>query len=218
MEYRDNDKGVFPLQQIEELSSKRVYLRYKKGENVCKHGAYNSSIIFINRGLVRIYRDEMHTSSTLFLKKDGDLIGLETLFTREVFLYSAEALSELDVTLYDCKRFKEYLLKEPEMAKEVIKRINIDIAGILDRLYSLSTKHVYGRLAELLLFLEHKIYASNPFRLTLSKTDLAEITATSKESMSRLFQELKRDGIITEKDHSIEIVDEEKLKRISETG
>ena len=87
-----------------------------------------------------------------------------------------------------------------------------------DRIASFSNKQLHGRFAELLLDLQQDIYKSNPFTLTLSKTDLAKILSTSKESVSRLFTALKKDQIIKESNHDIHIMKLDKLKRISETG
>ena len=77
---------------------------------------------------------------------------------------------------------------------------------------------MHGRFAELLLDLHQDIYKSNPFKLTLSKTDLAKILSTSKESVSRLFTALKKDQILKENNHDIHIMNLDRLRRISEKG
>ncbi|MEP1095195.1 MAG: Crp/Fnr family transcriptional regulator [Cyclobacteriaceae bacterium] len=207
-----------PESAIIQFDANRIELEYKKGESICKQGSFASSIICIRSGIVKIYKEGSHISSTLSLKNAGGILGLQSLFGKGVYHYSAEALTDTEICLIDMATFKKLLKENPDFATEVIQYINEELIGMSDQLHSFSTKHIHGRLAELLLFLHQDIYHSNPFKLTLSKTDLSEILGTSKESISRLFKELKNDGIIKESNRSIHILDESRLKRISLTG
>ncbi|MCF6353019.1 MAG: Crp/Fnr family transcriptional regulator [Cyclobacteriaceae bacterium] len=200
------------------MNKLRVQLSYKRGESICKQGAFASSIICIHSGLVKVHKEKANASFTLLLKKQGEVIGLQALFNEGIYHSSAEALTDTNTCSIDLPVFQQLLLENPKFSVEVIKSINEELMEVFDRLFSLSTKHVHGRLAEFLLYLKNNVYKSNPFYLTLSKTDMAEILGTSKESMSRLFKELKKDKIIEEFEHSIKIISEAKLNRISITG
>ncbi len=211
-------KDILLDTEAERLNKNRVELKYKKGETICKQGSFASSIICIRSGLVKIYKENDSSTSTLALKKKGDIIGLQSLYSNGFYHFSAEALSDTQVCLIDMVEFKELIIDNVSFAKEMIRYINQDVINMFDQLFSFSTKHIHGRLAELLIHLNEEIYQSNPFELTLSKTDVAQILGTSKESVSRLFKELKLDGIIEESDHIVKILDNKRLNRISNTG
>lgn len=74
-------------------------------------------------------------------------------------------------------------------------------------MFSLTTKQIDGRFSELLVFLSNEFYQSNPFRLTVSRKEIAELISTSPESVSRLISKFKNQGIIRGKGQNIEIVD-----------
>ena len=156
--------------------------------------------------------------STLLLKKQCDMIGLQSLFTNGILQYSAEALSDIQACFVDIQTIENLFSENVDCAKEMMQYVNKDMITMFDKVYSFSTKHIHGRLAELLLYLHKNIYGTNPFKLTLSKTDLSEILGTSKESVSRMFKELKQDKILKESHHTIEILDFARLKMISHTG
>ena len=200
------------------IDQHRTELSYNKGESLCKQGAFLSNIIFIRSGLVKICINNHEDSTILFLGKAGTFIGLPSLYGEEILHYSAKALTETQACLINVAAFKDTLSENCAFASDVIKIINKDVVASFERISSISTKQLHGRLAELLLHLEKDIYRKNPFLLTLTKSDLADILSTSKESVSRLFSEFKRDGIIKEYRHQIDILDHEKLTRISRTG
>jgi CRP-like cAMP-binding protein len=210
--------GALSEEQLSIVDENRTELIYKKGENLCKQGAFISNVIFIQSGLVKLYVENYDSTAIIFLKSGGSFLGLSSLFGNGVHHYSAEALSETKVCNINFDTVKNILKENSSFGIDVINIINKDMILAFDRIASFSNKQLHGRFAELLLHLQEEIYESNPFRLTLSKTDLAKILSTSKESVSRLFSSLKKDEIIKENNHSIHIIKLDRLKRISETG
>ena len=204
--------------ELTEIDNNRTELVYKKGESLCKQGAFISNLIFIRSGLVKLYVENNDATSILFLKDGGSFIGLPSLYGDGVNHYSAEALVETKACLINISVVKKILIDNCLFGTDIIKIINKDMVIAFDRISSFSNKQLHGRFAELLLYLQTEIYKENPFTLTLTKADLAKILSTSKESISRLFSSLKKDKIIKESKHNIHIMKLAKLKRISQTG
>ena len=215
---REEHFNALSKEELGEIDDNRTELVYKKGEILYKQGAFISKLIFIRSGLVKLYVDSNNSTSILFLKDGGSFIGLPSLYGDEVHQYSAEALLETRVCEINFSIIKKLLTKNCVFGTDVIKMINKDLSIAFDRISSFSNKQLHGRLAELLLYLEADIYKSNPFKLTLTKTDLANMLSTSKESVSRLMSSLKKDQIIEERKHNIHIINPDRLRRISETG
>jgi CRP-like cAMP-binding protein len=74
-----------------------------------------------------------------------------------------------------------------------------------------------GRMAECLLYLSEVILENNEIE-HISKQDLAEITAMTKESAIRVLKEFKDDGIIENSNKRLEILDKPALKQIALYG
>jgi len=81
-------------------------------------------------------------------------------------------------------------------------------------MFSLTTKQIDARFSELLLYMRNVLYASNPFKLTISRKEIAGLISTSPESVSRLISDFKDKGIIAGKGQTIEILDDSKLEGI----
>jgi CRP-like cAMP-binding protein len=66
----------------------------------------------------------------------------------------------------------------------------------------------------LLLFLSNVFYQTNPFGLTISRREIAELISTTPESVSRLISKFKSEGIIAGTGHTIEIKNLEALEAL----
>ena len=101
--------GPFKALTNEELAlvdKNRTELTYRKGELLCKQGAFISNTIFIKKGLVKIYLESNDHPIILSLEKDGYFIKnavYEKISNGKTFLCTkCEALTV--VTNLDIKR------------------------------------------------------------------------------------------------------------------
>lgn len=205
-------------EQMARVDKGRTELTYAKGETVCKQGAFISNIIFIKEGLAKFYLDTKPNPTVISVEKNGYFIGLQSLFENNVYQFSVEALEDEEVCLIDIKIFEELLTENAAFAAATIKYLNFDMIKLYDRLQSVTQKQIHGRFAEFLLYLKNNIYEQNPFELSISKRDMADIISTSHESISRMCTQLKNEGIIEEKGRIIRVLNEEKLEQISKFG
>ena len=72
-----------------------------------------------------------------------------------------------------------------------------------------------GKLADILLFLSEKVYRNLTFHIALSRSDLAELTHMSTESVTRIISRFKKMKILKVSGKIYEIVNIEKLKELS---
>lgn len=205
-------------EQMALVDQNRTELTYNKGETICKQGSFISNMLFIKKGLVKFYLETKPTPTVISVEKNGYFIGLQSLTGQSVFHYSAEALEDTELCLVNIEVFKKLLEENARFATGIIEYINNDMIKLYERFHSIAHKQIHGRFAELLLYLKDSIYQQNPFALSISKKDMADIISTSNESVSRLCSELKKEGIIEEKGRTITVVDEDKLKQISKFG
>ena len=70
----------------------------------------------------------------------------------------------------------------------------------------------------MLLYLYKGIYKTNPFFLTVSRQDMADLASMTKESMIRIIKEFKDAGILNIDGNQVRIMNEKALINISETG
>lgn len=218
----NNKSECFRLLNTDELNfadSNRAEIHYNKGEMIAKQGNFYTHIMYIQNGMVKVYK-EMPDGSNLILNffTTGSLIGLPFLFKNNVLDYSVSAIEETLICSIDRKAFEKLIQENGIFAAEVVNQLNHCTLYNYDRIVSLTHKQINGRFADTLLYLSREIYKSNKFKLTLSRKDLAEYTGVSVMSVIRVIKDFKADGIIDIQGNQIEIIKPSALENISKTG
>ena len=74
------------------------------------------------------------------------------------------------------------------------------------------------KIADVLLEFSDKIYGSDIFAIPLNQEDLGNLVDSSRESISRVFNEFEKDGIIKISGKKVEILNKKSLLLISANG
>ena len=203
---------------IELLNKHRVEVKYNKGENVCKQGSFANHLIYIKRGLTKSYLEDDNKVQILCVNPGNCILGVQSLTAQEVFHYSVAALEDVYACLFDMKIVNTIAQRNAGFAYALLSRANEAQILTYDRLFSLTMKQLHGRMADILICLSDRVYESNKFVVDLSRKDLAELTAMSNESATRVLKDFKDDKIILLDGKNITILDKEKLVRVAKFG
>jgi CRP/FNR family transcriptional regulator len=201
------------------LESNSVKVTYKKGEILCKQGSMVNTVMYIEKGLAKVYLDNGVNSLVLKIIPDGNLVGLASVSEEfNTYQYSAMAYIDTQVVQIDVNIFRELVKQNPDFAKEVIDILSSNSVQIYGRFFCLTYKQSFGRLADILICLSDRIFKKSQFELPLSRKKLAELSGMSSETVIRALKKFQADGIIQNHGKCIEVVDYERLKQISEIG
>lgn len=200
------------------LGSHYLELEYQQDEVICKQGSFAKQLMFLIKGKVKLFTENQHSTNILTLEVNGAFLGLPSLFSNGIHPYSIVAFEHSTVGFFGLEDFQDVLRKNGLFASEVIRQMNDYTLRSFDRLHCLTHKQMHGRLADILICLKERIYFSDSFSTTLSRKELAELTAMSTESLSRIIKDLNEEGIVKIEGRSIEILDYKRLQFISETG
>lgn len=196
-----------------------VTIAFKKGETVCKLGAFASHVYFLEEGLVKVYLEERGKNLILTLFTKNNLLGLSSMYEGNNKLpYSVSTYTDSKVRMIDIQIFRQILNQNSAFSYRIINILNEKTAQIYGRFFSLTQKQLHGRLADILLCLATRIFKNKKFDLPLSRADLGDLTGMSTESVIRMMKEFKDDGLIDMHCKSIELLDIKRLERISEFG
>jgi CRP/FNR family transcriptional regulator, polysaccharide utilization system transcription regulator len=218
----DSEKSWYDLLTDDEkilIDKHSVSITFKKGETVCKRGAFASHIYYMEEGLVKVYLEEKNKNLILMLAIRNNLLGMAAIFDgNDKLPYSVTAYTDSRIRMIDINIFRQLLKQNPDFSFHVINLLNEKTAQIYGRFFSLTQKQLHGRLADILLCLSNRIFKSNSFELPLSRADLGDLTGMSTESVIRMMKEFKDDGLIGMHCKNIELLDIARLERISEFG
>jgi CRP/FNR family transcriptional regulator, polysaccharide utilization system transcription regulator len=201
------------------IDENSVRINYRKGEMICKQGGFVSQIMYVEEGLAKVFIDNGTNSLLLRLVPGGSFIGLSAASEEfSTFPYSAKVYVDSVVRQIDVKVFRQVLRNNNQFATEIINILSANSVQIYGRFFCLTYKQAYGRLADIVLCLTQRVFRQEKFNLPLSRKDIAELSGMSSETVVRLLKKFSEDELIRMNGKSIEVIDVERLQRISETG
>lgn len=219
---RTDTCDCFTLLSLEEMAiieENQVEIKYKKGEVLCKQGTFVSHVIFLQKGLIKVYLEEEEDSLILKIIPAGNLVNLSSVLKgNNIFHYSAAAYEDTLATLIDIKVFRHMLNTNAPFASSIIDILCENSIQTFGRFFSLTHKQLYGRLADMLLCLSERIFKTLNFELNITRKELAELSGMSTESVIRMLKKFKDDKIIAMNEKTISIIDYDKLFQISKFG
>ena len=183
-----------------------------------KQGTPSPHFLCLTTGLAKIYIEGYGKNLILGLVKPVEYIFGPGIYVDNRHHFSAAAVENSTACLVDVNIYKQLIRGNPDFAEEFIKRVSLQAIFNFDQFISLTQKQMHGRIADALFYLSEKIYCQNPFKMTISRQDLADISGMSKESAIRILKEFKEEGILNVEGSSFHIVNPAQLKKISETG
>lgn len=204
--------------ELDLLGQNCVEVTFEKGETLFKQDALSSNIIYIQTGLVKLIIKGPQRKQILRLKKAPCYLGLPTTMGDKTNHYSAVALEHTKACFIDLGVFKSLLRLNTEFSYEIVIELCKNELEQFHRCVKLVQNQVFGRLATNLLYMADEIYESDEFDLPLSRSDMADLVCTSRETVSRLLSSLADEKIIDIHGKHIKINNKEMLRKISEKG
>jgi CRP/FNR family transcriptional regulator len=213
---------LFSLLNEEELKlidEDRFEVSYKAGEMIFKQGSASTHVLMITSGMAKLHLEGSGGRSLLLkIAKPVEMFGGPGTFLDNRNYYSATALEDTTVCFINTKNYRHCIRTNPDFAEKLIEEMNRNAIFTYGRFIDLTQKQMPGRVADALLYLSEKVFKANPFKVTLSRQDLADMTSLSKESFIRILKELKEEGIIVMNGDFIEIKKMDSLRKISQVG
>jgi CRP-like cAMP-binding protein len=201
------------------LEANSVKIKYRKGEIICKQGGFVSHVMYMEQGLAKVFLENNVNSLVLRIIPDGNFMGLSSVSEEySNFPYSAMAYVDSEIRQIDVNAFRKLMEQNFEFTKEVFDILSANSLQIYGRFFCLTFKQAFGRLADILLCLSDRIFKNTEFDLPLTRKELAELSGMSSETVIRMLKEFNEEGIIKMDGKSIEVLDYNRLKQISDTG
>ena len=206
-------------EEIELMNQNRFEVAFNPGETIIKQGTSFTHIVCITHGLVKVYVEGYNRRNLILrLIRGGEMIGSPGMWTDGRHHFSVTAVEETNTCFVEMPVFQELVISNPTFARELLKRSNERDIMHFDKLISLTQKQMHGKVAEMLLYLNKNIYPSNPMYLTISRQDMADMVAITKESLIRVLKEFKDAGFISLNGTELRMNNTKALQNISDNG
>lgn len=207
--------------ELADIDRRTVSLSWAEGDRLYEAGAPADHLYVVAAGRVRITQPTPTGQEVLTdVLTPGDLLGALSTLGRAEYPESAEAMTTTCALRMDPEAFRGVLTEHPQVALRVLD----DVAGRLVRARSdvgrISTGTVAQRVATTLLRLADKLGQDRAgggtlLQVPLSRADLAGMTGSTTESVSRVMSRLRRDGVVESGRRWTAVLDRERLAEIA---
>jgi len=206
-------------EEAELVKASKTQVLFRKWDNLTKQGAFSSYILFIIEGFAKQYIEgNFNKSYNLKIIKPGDFVGLSTVFEQNTFSYSSIAITDCRAFLIDKNAIAKLVMQNGLFAYNIIKRYCEQNNLLFDSLKTNVFKHMNGRLANTLLYLNSFKNVFPDIFHNLTRKDIAEFAGISTESTVKLLKTFESENIIKLDEKNIEIKDINSLIEISKRG
>jgi CRP-like cAMP-binding protein len=187
------------------------------GDILFRAGDSKRMIYLLTEGRVKITQVSKNGSEViLWLNTPGQIIGSLSLMADGSHSYTAEAIQDCQVLIWDSAVFEGTLERHPVFLRNVQHVIARQLSELSCRIREVSTQTVLPRLAHGLVRLTDQIgrQVADTFELDVTQEALAQMTAMTFYTANRQLSEWEEQGLVVRKKCTIVIRDLPALKRL----
>jgi len=201
------------------LCATKVEKDHIAGEVILKEGMQIHDFSYLKSGLVKLFRsDASGKEQIISIAKPFDYVSLLSVFSNNTYNYSVSALEDSVTCNIKMSEINQLVKENGNLALNLLKKMsNVADQIILDSL-EIRKKHLRGRVAYLLIYFSQDIYHSSEFDLPITRKEMAEYVGMTTENVIRTLSEFRKDGILKIYGKTIQVVNMDTLKSISEFG
>lgn len=200
--------------ELDSIACIAVRKECRKGQLIFAEGDPSRGFYVVVTGAVKVYRVGPDGRERVFhVIEAGDAFAEAAMFM-ESYPATAEAIvGGTTVILIEKNGFKQVLARDPKLSFKIIGTLVKWLRQMRDALTDLSLKEVPARFASYVLSLPVK--PGQPITIRISKTTLAQMLGTTKETFSRMLRRLAEQKVLTYRGSQIRVLNRARLEKIA---
>jgi len=198
---------------IAELAALAIERSFHAGEFIFWDGDAPDWFYMIAEGRVKVSKlSSLGKEFVIAFFEPGEMFGEVAVFGNKSYPASAQAVAESRVLGIRKDDLLSFIACRPELALRIINVLGERLRDAQSRLRDFAGERVEQRLARTLLMLSSKLGLTLPF----TRQELADMAGTTTETAIRVMSHFRDEGIIRSVRGKTIIVDEAKLRSLSE--
>lgn len=196
------------MKALQQLLENRELRHFKKKDILFQEGDYPRWLYYIHSGKIKLVKtNEDGKEFITQICGKGDFLGYLCILKESDYIESAILLEDSEVYMIPRSAFTSLVFSNTEVAVKFVKMLAKRVSDQEELLVDLAYNSVRKRVANILLYLAK--FGGNEIQLL--REDLASMAGTAKETVIRTLSDFKQERLIDLKDHSIIILNFEKL-------
>jgi CRP-like cAMP-binding protein len=199
--------------ELGELAGIAIERNFEPGEFIFWEGDAPDWFYIVAEGQVKVLKhSSLGKEFIVAFFGEGEMFGEVAVFENKPYPASAQAAAKTRVLAIKREDFLSFLAGRPQVALRIISVLGARIREAQNRLRDLAGERVERRIARTLFMLSSKLGPTLPF----TRQEIADMAGTTTETAIRVMSQLKERGIIRSGRGKIIILDEGKLRLLSE--
>lgn len=175
--------------------------RFEAGEVLFHQGDAANGFMVLLEGRVKVAQTTSDGRETVMrFITPGELFGCVPLLGQDAYPGTGQAVEAVHVLAWDSDAMGQLLRRQPGFAMSALRAVGGRLREFQDRLQEASTERVERRLARTILRLAHQAGRRTPdgviIEVPLTRAELADMIGTTLYSVSRIFADWQRQGIV----------------------
>jgi CRP-like cAMP-binding protein len=202
--------------EMMEMNEKSTMKYSRQSESIYLPGDSAHSIYFLKEGKVKIssYSDDGKELTHAILGP-GELFGEQAIIGDKMLAQVAETTEDAVICSISVKEFERFMAQNPQLNLNVTKLLGFRLKKVRSRLEALWFKKAPDRVKQVLKDLaeEHGRPVGDEIviELKLTHQDLANLSATTRQTVTTIMNQLEKEGLLDYDRKRILIHEPEKL-------
>lgn len=200
LESNDLFKGLEPS-ELASIAKAGRSRRLKPGAHLFRQGAPATTLYVLVAGQVKMTQVTPEGHQVLLrVASPGETIGAIAVVDKARYPATAQAADDCRLLAWDGDSMLALMLRFPHLALNILRVVSAHVLEFQDRYRELATERVERRVARALLRLANqagqKVESGILIDLALTQQDLAEMTGTTRYTISRMLSDWEQRGLV----------------------
>lgn len=206
--------NIEELKKLSEITSNKDYSRR---QYVFMEGEPREAVFFIRSGAVKTFKvDEHGNEQIISFLQEGEMFPHVGFFDKSPYPATAEIIQKAALLMIRIDDFDQLLMDQPQIAIKVMKIMGQKLMMLQERIQELSSRDVQHRVVRALIRLTEESGIQHDegvhIDLPITNKDFANMIGASRETVNRIFNQLKKQNLLETNRQGILIYDIERLK------
>lgn len=153
---------------------------------------------------------------TIEVKRQHELIGESAVFKHTPSISTLVAIEDSLIYVMRIEDLETLIESNPNLAIDVIKSLGQELESSVERIRNLALDDTFTKVTRLISYLSksHGIEREDSIELdvSLTRAELGSLIGTSRETVSRILNQLSREGILNIEGRNIKVLKRDKLE------
>ncbi|CAM4259546.1 response regulator [Flavobacterium terrigena] len=202
------------LPELNKIIEERKLRTVRKKQVLYYQGDKATNIYLIHKGKIKTTKiaDDGRELTTKIYNVD-EFVGVHMIFLSENYIDNAIAIEDCILSIFSINEIEKLISQYPDVASKFIKILSNEIVEKEEQLLQMAYSSVRKRIAESLLNFQ-KQHCINGNNINLTRNELANLSGTAPETVSRTLTEFDNEGLIDKSRNEIILLNLQKLSSL----